>query len=712
MSSNSPSIKKFSHYEIGELLGAGGMAKVYRGRDLRLGRQVALKFLHPFSDSQARRQFIEEARAASSLDHPNICTIFEIEETPDGEVFIVMAYYEGESLDRILARGPLEPVRALSLAIQTGRGLAAAHHELIVHQDIKPGNLMITPGDTVKILDFGQAKILGESPATEPGLVVGTPQYMSPEQLCGEPVDQRTDIWSLGAVLYEMLTGRLPFQGEDLAGTIQSILHEKPARVSALREGMSNRLDRIIETALSKKPEHRYEQIDVLVRELALVLSALDSGAITQRLPAAKPRKSIAVLPFEDMSPAGDQEYLCDGIAEEILRALNHIPELYVVSRTSSFQFKNQTVDIREIGARLNVEAVLEGSVRRVGDRLRISAQLINVENGYRLWYERYDHEMKDLFSIEDQIAEQIAQALQVTLVERPNDLSEGNTDAYELYLLGRQYFHQHRRKAFEIAIQTFSQAIDLAPNYARAYAGIADCHSFLHLYFGYGEETVEAADDASAKALLLGPELSDAHASRGLVHFLRRRFVEAEAELRRAIELDPRLYDPHYIFGRVCFSQGRIDEAASHFHHACEIVPEAYDSWYLLGMCYRRLGETARARNADLDCIEAVKKWARYHQEDTRALTMGAAVMAKLGEPERAAAWVERALKIDADEPIIEYNAACVYVALAKFDEALRCLTASIESSGISRDWIVNDPDLDPLRSDPRFAALLETLK
>ncbi|HQQ77014.1 MAG TPA: protein kinase [Thermoanaerobaculia bacterium] len=698
-----------SHYEVGELLGSGGMGDVYRATDLRLGRRVALKFLRPLADAELRRRILHEAQAASSLDHPNICTIFEVDEVGE-DVFIAMAFYEGETLDRILARGPLSPERALGLGAQAARGLAAAHEELIVHRDVKPANLMVTRGDTVKILDFGIARILGDPRATDHGTVVGTPAYMSPEQLRDEPVDPRTDVWSLGAVLYEMLTGTPPFRGGTVAAVVASILGAPPPPPSSLHPGVPYRADEVLARALAKDRRLRYERMEDLARDLLELRSALDSGAITLRRAAVAAVSSIAVLPFADMSPGQDQRFLCDGIAEEILRALARIPDLYVASRTSAFQYRNQDADVREIGARLNVGAVLEGSVRRAGDRVRISAQLVSVENGFRLWNERYDREMKDIFAVEDEIAEKIAQALKVTLVERrenPAGRASVAAEAYELFLQGRQFFHQHRRKALEIAIQTFARAVELDPGYARAYAGMADCHSFLKLYFGRGEEAVAAADAASAKALDLEPDLPDAHASRGLALFLQRKFPEAENFLRKAIALDPRVYDPHYIYGRVCFSEGRMPEAAGHFREAAALVPEAYDAWYLLGMCHRRMREPAKARNADLECIEAAKKRLRWHPDDTRAWTMGASVLAELGEPERAAEWLARALAVDRDEPIIQYNAACVYVALHRHDEAIACLEASAAQGTLSADWLANDPDLDPLRDDPRFAAL-----
>jgi non-specific serine/threonine protein kinase len=704
--------REISHYEVGELLGTGGMGEVYRAIDLRLRRRVALKFLPPLADAAMRHRLVREAQAASLLDHPNICTIFEVDETPAGEVFIAMAYYEGETLDRALEGGPLPAGRALSIAVQAGRGLAAAHEELIVHCDVKPGNLLIARGDTVKILDFGIARPLREAEAAEDAEAMGTPAYMAPEQLRREPVDQRTDVWSLGVVLYEALTGAQPFRGEGVAAVVDAVLNARVVPASALRPGLPPRLDQIVGKALARNPRLRYDRIDQMVRELMGVQAAIDSGALTIRVPASASKSSVAVLPFEDMSPARDQGYLCDGIAEEVLRALSRVPDLYVASRTSSFQFRGQAADIRDIGARLNVNTVLEGSVRRAGDRVRVTAQLVSVSDGYRLWGDRYDRDIEDIFAIEDEIAERIAQALEVTFAARARPSGRGefepDAEAYQLYLQGRSFIHQHRRKGFEIALQTFAQAIDLSPRYARAYAGIADCHAFLNLYFGHGAEAIEAADAASARALALEPELAEAHASRGFALFLRRDFESAERHLRRAIELDPRAYDPHYIFGRVCFSQARTPEAAQHFREAATIVPEAYDAWYLLGMCYRRMGEMSRLRDANFECIEAVKRWVRAHPDDTRAWTMGAAVLADMGEPERAAAWVERALAIDPDESIIRYNAACVYVALGRHDEAIACLEVAIRAGRIAADWMRNDPDLDPLRDDPRFAALV----
>ncbi|MCM2314349.1 MAG: protein kinase [Thermoanaerobaculia bacterium] len=711
-------VQRVGHYELLEQIGSGGGGVVWKARDPRLDRRVALKFLGSelIGDREARDRFMREARAASSIDHPNICTIFEVDETLDGHVFIAMAYYGGQTLDQVLASGPLEVKRAVSIAVQIARALSAAHEELIIHRDVKPANVMIAARDTVKLLDFGIAKLRGALLDEESGRAFGTLAYMSPEQLRGDEVDLRSDLWSLGVVLQEMVTGVSPFARDGSALSINAILNETLSPPSALLPGLPKRLDSIVGRALQKLPRARYQSAEELIADLQQLETDVDSGAITaRRLGVPNAATSIAVLPFADMSPTKDQEYLCDGIAEEVIGALRAIPQLRVASRTSSFRFKGSLVDVREIGEKLNVRTVLEGSVRRAGDRVRISAQLVNASDGYQLWYQRWDRDLRDALAIEDEIARHIAEALELELTgraattyTRPTE----STEAWELYLQGRRFFHQHRRKGFEVARQSFMRAIEIDPGYARAWAGIANCSSFLKQYFGAGEETARDADEASAKAIALAPHLAEAHVARGLALSLTARNDEAAAELDEAIAIDPSNYDAHYIKGRVMFALGKHGEAAKQFENACALQPEAYDSWYLLGMASRKLSEERRARNADIECVEAAKKRVRQHPEDTRAWTMGAAVFAELGEPDRAADWVARALAIDPDESIISYNAACVYTGLGRYDDALRCLEISIGRGGPFYGWVENDPDLDPLRNDPRFQELMSRFR
>ena len=700
-----------SHYRLEERLGVGGHGVVYRAVDERLGRNVAIKLLSPelARKREMRERFVTEARAASSLDHPNICTIFEIDETSDEQLFIVMAYYDGEPLDDILERGPLGPSRALGIAIQIAKGLAAAHEELIVHRDVKPGNVIVCAEDLIKIVDFGLAKLGGRIRLTDPGSALGTPAYMSPEQIRGEPVDARSDIWSLGVVLFEMITGTLPFRGDRIESVIHSILNDAPRSVGSTHPHLPGGFDAIVRRALEKSPRARYARIEEMITDLQSLAADNDPSAPTLRRPVERARRSIAILPFVDMSPGGGQEYLADGIAEELMGALSQIPDLWVASRTSSFQFRGKAVDVREVGQRLNVDTIVEGSVRKVEHRLRVAVQLVDVEDGYRLWSERYDRDTEDLLAIQDEIARSIARALEVTLATqggRHRGLAAIDPEAWKLYLQGRQFCHQHRRKSFEIARHTFERAIEIAPDFALAWAGLANCSSFTRLYFGGGDDTSRDAETASLRALALAPDLAETRVARGLALSLDGKYDEAGVELEKAVALDPGSYEAHYFYGRVEFARGRMEQAETHFRRAAEIDPAAQDTWYLLGMTLRKRGKLALAKTANVECVEAAKRRVDAHPEDTRAWTMGAAVFADLGEPDTAARWLARAIEVDPDEPLIQYNAACVYVALGRFDDAFRSLEMALQM-GVLLDWVKNDPDLDPIRDDARYEAL-----
>ena len=404
---------RLGQYEIVSLIGGGGMGLVYKAQDTRLKRLVALKLLPPelTRDKTAKERFFQEAQAASALDHPNICTIHEIDETPDGQLYLVMAYYEGETLKEKIEHGPLPFTDAIDAAVQVGQGLAKAHEAGITHRDIKPANLMLTVDGTVKILDFGLAKLAGAEGITQTGTALGTVAYMSPEQLRGQEVDQRSDIWSLGVVTYEMVAGQRPFKGEQLQAVSVGILQSQPAPLTGSRTGVPLELERVVDRALAKAVADRYQTVADLLSELRMVKRALDSGA-TAAAGAEKSVPSIAVLPFSNMSPDPEQECFCDGIAEELIDALARLEGLRVVARTSAFQFKGQALDVGEIGKRLKVGTVLEGSVRKAGNRLRINAQLINTSDGYHLWSERYDRQMDDVFAVQDEIARSVVEKL------------------------------------------------------------------------------------------------------------------------------------------------------------------------------------------------------------------------------------------------------------------------------------------------------------
>ncbi|MBI4719784.1 MAG: protein kinase, partial [Chitinivibrionia bacterium] len=409
--------QRISHYQILEKLGEGGMGVVYKAEDVNLKRLVALKFLRPFAigSEDQKIRFIREARAAAALDHPNICTVFEIDED-ESQLFLAVAYIEGITLKDKIARGRLECPEAIRIAIQIAEGLKAAHTRGVIHRDIKSSNIMVAKDGQAKIMDFGMADIMDHRDATTSILEVGTAAYMSPEQARGEGADERTDIWSLGVCLYEMVTGRLPFNGLYSQAVMYAVLNEDPEPVAKLRPGISGELKSIIERMLAKRSDERFQKIADVLPLLRAAEKHVQEGAAKSGSGSHEGAHSIAVLPFIDMSANKDQGYFCDGIAEEIINALTKIKNLQVISRTSAFSFKGKTEDAREIGKKLGVSTLLEGSVRKSGDRIRITAQLISVEDGYHIWSEKYDRELKDVFAIQDEIAQKIFSALQVRL--------------------------------------------------------------------------------------------------------------------------------------------------------------------------------------------------------------------------------------------------------------------------------------------------------
>jgi non-specific serine/threonine protein kinase len=705
------------HYKILEKLGEGGMGVVYKAQDTKLKRTVALKFLPPAltRDSQAKQRFMQEAQAASALDHINICTIYEIDETEDGQLFISMAFYDGETVREKIDRGPLKVAQAVDIAAQVAEALREAHHKGIVHRDIKPANVMITSRGRVKIMDFGLAKLAGQTKLTRADTTLGTVAYMSPEQARGERVDPRTDIWSWGAVLYEMLTGVPAFKGEYQQAVVYAILNEDPPPLTKRCEGVSTELDHLVRKALAKETQERYQNTDDLLADIGKIKQTLQSPAVQETTPELS-RPSIAVLPFADLSPGKDQGYFCDGMAEEIINALAHVEGLRVVARTSAFAFKGKCEDIREIGRKLDVKTLLEGSVRKAGNRLRISTQLIDVADGYHIWSERFDRELEDVFAIQDEIAQSIAQALKVELSEKEKctlrKTATKDVEAYDLYLRGRQFFYRTGSKNLEYALEMFSRAIQKDPKYALAYAGKANCHSALFWYYGANKMELEQSLTASQKALELDSELAEAHVARGYAAGISKQYDEAEREYEIAIRLNPKLFEAYYFYARMCFAKGKLEKAVELYEQACLVDSERYEAPILLAGVYKKLNLAAKAEDAARRGLRIVERQLELNPDDFRAVSLGAGALLDVGEREKSLKWLHRAISMSPENISVLYNAACLYSKLGRTEEAINYLERAIKTGFIHKEWIENDGDFDSIRSHPRYQALLEKLE
>ncbi|HVS63511.1 MAG TPA: protein kinase [Thermoanaerobaculia bacterium] len=711
-----------SHYRIDAKLGEGGMGEVYAAEDIQLGRRVALKILPAQMEDKPERlqRFRREAKAVASLNHPNIVTLYSVEEV-EGRTFLTMELVQGEPLTHLVRPGGMPLPRFLEIAFQLADALIAAHDRGITHRDLKPANAMVGADGRLKVLDFGLAKLHEDSSAgdqqataaytqnlTEAGSLLGTMPYMSPEQVQGQPVDHRTDIFALGIMFYELVTGERPFRGDSSAQLISSILRDAPGEVGEGRSDLPGHLSRVIRRCLEKAPERRFQSVRDLRLELEEIEREAGRGDVEEKRPP-----SVAVLPFLNMSPDPEQDYFCEGIAEDIINGLGRLESLRVASRTSSFQYKGASSDVREIGRRLDVSSILEGSVRKSGNRLRITAQLVNVEDGYRLWSERYDRQLEDVFTIQDEISESIVKALELTLSPKERramrNVATQNVEAYEYYLRGRKFFYQMNEKSFHYARQMYAKAIQLDPAFALSYAGIADCCSFLFMYAESSEANRREADFNSQRALELDPDLAEAHASRGLALTIAKDYEGAEAEFEDAIRRNAKLYEAYYFYGRNCQAQGRFEKAIELFEKASELRPEDYQAPRLMTQALVSMGAPrARVEAAARKTLQIVEGRIELNPDDARAFYFGATSLVELGQRERGLEWGRRALAIDPSDPLIAYNVACVFSLAGESDDAMELLEKAVDNGFGYKEWIEHDSDFEPLRADPRYAALL----
>jgi serine/threonine protein kinase/Tfp pilus assembly protein PilF len=705
-----------ARYRIVRELGRGGMATVYLSDDLRHDRRVAVKVLHPeLSSSLGPDRFLREIKLAARLNHPHIVPLYDSGEA-SGFLYYVMPLVEGESLrDRLLRDGHIAKDEALQIVRGIASALDYAHRQNIVHRDIKPENVMLQDGEAL-VTDFGIAKAVSVASGdtlTQTGMMVGTPAYVSPEQAAGElAIDGRSDQYSLACVLYEMLSGRKPFTGATAQAILSKRFSEPVPSIREVYRDATPEIENALQKALAKSCDDRFSTTIEFARALvASHLTTPDGSLLTQS--GAGSAKSIAVLPFISQSADPEGEYFADGVAEEIINALSKIKALKVSSRTSSFSFKGKNEDIREIGRKLQVGTVLEGSVRKSGKRLRVTAQLVNATDNSQLWAERYDRELEDVFEIQDEIASSIVAALRVVLTEEEKKAIEqvptANVEAYEFYLRGRQFFHQHRRRALEFAMQMFDKAIELDPGYALAHAGVADCSSFLYQYYSASQQHLRRAEAASKRALELAPHLAEAHASRGLAVSLKGQFEEAEGEFQAAMRLDPKSFEAAYFYGRACMSVGKLDEAAKWFERAVAVRPDDYAALMLLANAYGGTARTDDATGAMRRAYDSARKHLELNPDNPRALYMGAAALSGLGESEKARDWNRRALEMEADDPSVLYNIACVFAREDLPGESIAALRKAIDKGFGHWQWIENDTDLDSIRNEPEFTQLLE---
>ncbi|MEP6900444.1 MAG: protein kinase [Actinomycetota bacterium] len=772
--------KSFGHYEIVRQIGAGGMGEVYLAQDKKLDRRVAVKILNDqFSRHESNLQrFIQEAKAASGLNHPNILVIHEIGS--DGDLnYIVSEFVEGVTLREIIGATPLKLTNILDAAIQIAGALVAAHTAQIVHRDIKPENIMIRPDGFVKILDFGLAKLVRQKAVgfeestvkqnqTAKGVIMGTVNYMSPEQAKGERIDAATDIFSFGVVLYELIAGRTPFAGNTMSETFANLINAEPPPLSRFSANAPDELQRIVGKTLRKKRNERYQTMKDLLIDLKSLQKRLEfekfgrsepsADSLTPKKrnenitehhsavqsPAVTVQKSIAVLPFANMSADAENEYFCDGLAEELLNALAKIKNLKVAARTSAFSFKNRNVEVGEIGKTLNVKTILEGSVRKSGNKLRITVQLIDAADGYQIWSKRYDGELKDIFDLQDEITLAVIDELKVQFLSGEKTAIRNryadNVEAYQLYLKGRFHYLKLRLPEIQTGISYFQQAIELDSSYALAYVGLAQALQTLPLAAELAaNEFFPQAKAAAYQAIEIDAELAEAHgvlgwllfwfdwnwnsaesecllalelnresadAHEAYAHLLSNigRDAESLAEIKRAVELDPLNLRINAFVGQFLLHAGKTDEALAQLRKTLELEPNFWLAHLYAASAYIEKEMFAEAvAEADLS--------KQFSGGSSHAAALGIYALAKSGKHAEAAAALAEMLQLSTVRHVPPYHFALAYQGLNNSHETFSWLEKGYEQRDPKMAFLKVEPKWHNLRHEPRFIELMKRM-
>jgi eukaryotic-like serine/threonine-protein kinase len=786
-----------AHYRILEKIGEGGMGVVYKASDTKLDRSVALKFLpgHLSRSANDKKRFMQEARAASALDHPNICTIYEIHETPDGDLVIVMPAYDGSTLSKRIEAGPLKIEEVLGIAVQLADGLHAAHENGIIHRDLKSGNILLTGKGKVKIIDFGLARKDGATQLTKTGSTLGTIPYMSPEQARGEKLDARSDIWSLGVIIYQMISGRLPFQSTYDAAVVYAILNEEPEPITSLRSNVPMELERIVTKAMQKDRNFRYGSVEEILVDLKTVQRELNNdkpvdrskmhsenggsairagsgpdvqtnwirpvftGAVLLTLVAAlimsyvllrsspvDEIRSIAVLPLSNLSGDPEQEYFSDGMTDALITDLAGIAALRVISRTSVMQYKGTSKRLPEIARELNVDAIVEGTVMRSGQQVRITAQLIDARAEKHLWASSYTRSLHDILLLQNEVARAIADEIRIQLT--PQELTQlasaarVNTEAYEAVLKGRYFWNRRNPESLFRAIGFYEQAIAYDPDYADAYRGLAASYMILSIFFSSPHETFPKAKENIEKALAinervvggnlglgaynlmykwdwptadsylireieLNPGFDHVYNVRGLYFTTLRREAEAVSEFEKALQLDPLSSIINTDFGNAYYMMRQYDKAIKQCQRTVDIDPGYILSYVTIAAAYAQKGEYEKS----IATLESILARIGDSQSVVPAVILAELgyVYARSGQSELAKqilAQLDEQAQYAYTDP---YFVAFIYTALGEYTDAFKWLDTALEARSTRMIWLDLDPKLDPVRSDPRFVTFRE---